>query len=109
MRGGLSLRPVKNIGDICECLSIEFTVLILYFVLKCFIYFTVSFVSRAMQIYCYTILVVVTSILIVHFDICILHKCFFDGSGEKCGKEEALQEGGNEPDFESRFGGNRSH
>jgi len=50
--GGLSLRPVKNRGrDIFECLSIYFIVLILYFVLQWFIYFTVSFVSRAIQIY----------------------------------------------------------
>jgi len=34
----------------CYCLSIEFIVLILYFVLQCFIYFIVSFVSRAMHI-----------------------------------------------------------
>ena len=34
------------------CLSIEFIVVILYFVLQCFIYLIVSFVSRAIQIYC---------------------------------------------------------
>jgi len=50
-----------------------------------------------------TILVVVTPIVIMHFDICILPKYIFDGSWGTWGKRK-LQEGG-EPDFDSIFGG----
>jgi len=52
-----------------------------------------------------TILVVVTSIHIVHFDRCIWPKYIFDGSWGKWGEERKLQEGVYEPSFDSRFGG----
>jgi len=51
-----------------------------------------------------TILVAVTSILIVHFDICILPKHIFDGSLKKW-ERESFRKGGNELYFDSRFGG----
>jgi len=46
----------------------------------------------------------VGTIVIVHFDICILPKYMFHGSWEKWG-EEASGRGGDEPYFDSRFGG----
>jgi len=51
-----SLRPVKNRGIIyfVGILLFEFIALILYFVLQCFIYSIVSFVSCAVHIYCYS-------------------------------------------------------
>ena len=54
--------------------------------------------------------VVVTSILMVHFDICTAFcpKCFLmaaGGSGGGGGREKKFQEGGDEPNFDSRFGG----
>jgi len=50
-----------------------------------------------------TILVMVTSILIVHFDICVLPKYILMAVvGSRL--EEASGRG-NEPDFDSRFGG----
>ena len=50
-----------------------------------------------------TILVVVTSILMVHFDICVLHKIFLMVVVGSRGEEAS--ERGNELDFDSRFGG----
>jgi len=50
-----------------------------------------------------TILVVVTSILIVHFDICVLHKYILMAVVGSRGEEASGR--GNEPDFHSRFGG----
>ena len=51
-----------------------------------------------------TILVVVTSILRVHFDICILPKYISDAwQLREVGEEEASR-WENEPDFDSRFG-----
>jgi len=62
--------PSEKWWEYFECLSIEFSVLIVYFVLKCFIFFTVSFVSCSG-----------TSILIMHFDICILTKYILMAAG----------------------------
>jgi len=41
----------------------------------------------------------------VHFDICILPKYILMAAGEV--RERKLQEDGNEPDFDSRLGGDR--
>jgi len=65
----------------CYCLSVQFIVLIvfcapIFHLLHCFL--CIQCDANLLL----TILMVVTSILIVHFDICILPKCIFDVSRE---------------------------
>jgi len=49
--------------------------------------------------------VVVTSVLIVHFDICTAFcpKCFLMAAGRSGGRGGSFRKGGNEPNFDSRF------
>ena len=86
------------------CLSIEFIVLILYFVLQCFIYFYCFLCILCSTHLLPTVLVVVTSVLTVHFDICILPTYIFDDSWGTGGKRK-LQEGGMTPILTLDLGG----